>query len=114
MQQMSKMQQQVYEYLEEDNRFLNIDLSIEPLANEMNMTLEELEAKYQEAVGETVNALLTRMRLRYACDLLENTDKKLEVIAEESGFGSSRTFFRQFKSEYNMTPNVYRQLSHTE
>lgn len=114
VQQMSKMQQQVYEYLEEDNRFLNIGFSIEPLASEMNMTTEELEWKYQEAVGETVNALLTRMRLRYACDLLENTDKKLEVIAEESGFGSSRTFFRQFKSEYDMTPNVYRQLSHTE
>lgn len=114
MQQMSQVQQQVYEYLEEDNRFLNIDFSIEPLASEMNMTIEELEGKYQEAVGEPINALLTRMRLRYACDLLENTDKKLEVIAEESGFGSSRTFFRQFKSEYNMTPNVYRQLSNTE
>jgi transcriptional regulator GlxA family with amidase domain len=50
------------------------------------------------------------MRLSYASKLLETTNKKLEVVAEESGFGSSRTFYRQFKAEYDMTPNVYRNL----
>lgn len=113
-QQMEGLQQLVFKYMEEENRYLDIDFSITPLATEMKMTPTELETKYQEATGEPFSNLLTRMRLRHACDLLENTDKKLEVIAEESGFGSSRTFFRQFKSEYNMTPNVYRQLSKTE
>ena len=111
---MEGLQQLVFKYMEEENRYLDIDFSITPLATEMKMTPTELETKYQEATGEPFSNLLTRMRLRHACDLLENTDKKLEVIAEESGFGSSRTFFRQFKSEYNMTPNVYRQLSKTE
>ena len=113
-QQAEKVQQLIYEYMEEDNRFLNIDFSITPLADEMKMSPNELEMEYQKAAGESITGLLTRMRLKHACDLLENTDKKLEVIAEESGFGSSRTFFRQFKSEYEMTPNVYRQLSKTE
>ena len=111
---MEKVQQQVFDYMVEDDRYLNIDFSLTPLADEMNMSLSELEMEYQKISGEPLNSLLTRMRLKHACDLLENTDKKLEVIAQESGFGSSRTFFRQFKSEYNMTPNVYRQLSKTE
>ena len=113
-QQTEKVQQLIYEYMEEDDRYLNIDFSITPLADEMKMSPNELEMEYQKAAGESITGLLTRMRLKHACDLLENTDKKLEVIAEESGFGSSRTFFRQFKSEYEMTPNVYRQLSKTE
>jgi len=113
-QQTEKVQQLIYEYMEEDDRYLNIDFSITPLADEMKMSPNELEMEYQKAAGESITGLLTRMRLKHACDLLENTDKKLEVVAEESGFGSSRTFFRQFKSEYEMTPNVYRQLSKTE
>ncbi len=101
-------------YMEEEQRYLDSDFSLKPLAQEMQMTLREIEDKYQYLTGEPISEMRMRLRLKYACEQLENTDKKMEVIAEEAGFGSVRTFYRQFKAEYNMTPNVFRQVSKNE
>ncbi|WP_373719573.1 AraC family transcriptional regulator [Bacteroides heparinolyticus] len=31
-------------------------------------------------------------------------------MATQSGFGTLRTFYRQFKKKYNLTPTEYRRL----
>ena len=108
------LQNKVMAYMEEEQRYLDSDFSLKPLAQEMQMTLREIEEKYQYLTGEPISEMRIRLRLKYACEQLENTDKKMEVIAEEAGFGSVRTFYRQFKTEYNMTPNVFRQVSKNE
>ena len=102
--------EEIESYMKENDRFLDIDFDVMPLAKQLNMTEHDLETKFADITGCSISTVLNRLRLSYASKLLETTNKKLEVVAEESGFGSSRTFYRQFKSEYDMTPNVYRNL----
>ncbi|MBO7661443.1 MAG: helix-turn-helix transcriptional regulator, partial [Bacteroidaceae bacterium] len=67
--------------------------------------------QFEKECGISLSDALLDYRLHHACELLENTDYILEVVAEESGFGSSRTFYRQFRNPYNLTPNAYRTMS---
>ena len=63
--------------------------------------------------GLTIVEYINQQRLKYACMLLE-TDFSLsiDVISIDSGFSSTRTFFRHFKSVYDMTPAEYRKVAH--
>ncbi len=51
---------------------------------------------------------ITGLRMQEAFVLMKDSLLTLEKIAERSGFGSSRTFYRLFIRQYNMTPSMYR------
>lgn len=51
---------------------------------------------------------LNELRLSYACELLEYTDRTVTDICLEAGFDSQRTFHRVFREQYRMTPGEYR------
>ncbi len=64
--------------------------------------------------GLSVMEYINEQRLRFACSLLETCDElTIDNIAIDSGFSSSRTFFRQFKAKYFLTPTEYRKISHS-
>lgn len=49
-----------------------------------------------------------KFRLEEAVALLENGEYTNETIAEEVGFGSVNTFYRQFRQQYGISPSEYR------
>ena len=52
---------------------------------------------------------INRLRLEHALFLLETSDYiKIATVAQESGFGTVRHFYRLFQKEYNMSPADYR------
>lgn len=52
--------------------------------------------------------VVNRYRVNYACDLLVNTDMEITQIALTCGFGSMRSFNRNFKAVMGITPRDYR------
>lgn len=66
---------------------------LEALQRHINMTFTEYTNKY---------------RLDEAVELLENGEYTNETIAEEVGFGSVNTFYRQFRQRYGISPMEYR------
>ena len=56
--------------------------------------------------SEYVNLL----RVNRACDLLNDTDKKIADISEDAGFSTIRSFNRAFARHMNMTPIQYRKM----
>jgi len=48
------------------------------------------------------------LRLKDAVQLLEQSDLSIEEISDITGFGTVRTFRRQFNDKYNMAPKDYR------
>lgn len=66
---------------------------LEALQRHINMTFTEYTNKY---------------RLDEAVELLENGEYTNETIAEEVGFGSVNTFYRQFRQRYGISPLEYR------
>lgn len=54
---------------------------------------------------------LNSLRLKDAITLLEDSDLTIEEVSEKVGFGTVRTFQRQFQSKYNMSPKEYRKAA---
>jgi AraC-like DNA-binding protein len=69
--------------------------------------LQETVARYFSC---GVTEFITEQRLNYSRKLLAQQGEKytIEAIAVNSGFGSHRTFYRQFSQRYGVSPGEYR------
>ncbi|WP_374212878.1 helix-turn-helix domain-containing protein [Parabacteroides faecis] len=66
-----------------------------------------LKAKYDL----TFSNYLKEKRIKYACTLLlDPSNMKIDVISDASGFKTTRTFVRSFRSVKNVSPTEYRHL----
>lgn len=86
---------------------------------EKRITLEEV-ARYcgyskfyfshmlKDIAGETFLSYLSKYRLERSAELLALTQDSIIDIAHSCGFGSQRSFNREFKRYYQTTPSEYR------
>lgn len=84
------------------------NILVETLANDSNYSLRHFDRLFKELYHTTPRNYIISLRLSYACDLLENTDKKIEEIALDSGFENVNYFYRIFKKRMHMTPLQWR------
>ena len=84
------------------------DLSLELLSKEFGVSRFTLSRLFTDKLHTTFPFYVNSKRLDYACNLLRTTDLSVTQIALDAGFGSSRTFFREFSHAYNTTPREYR------
>ena len=63
---------------------------------------------FQQYIHLSPIAYLIQYRLKQAAALLASTEKKIAVIAEETGFRSDGYFCRKFKELYGISPQTYR------
>ncbi|MCF0254820.1 MAG: helix-turn-helix transcriptional regulator [Bacteroides heparinolyticus] len=104
------LQEQIETILSENNNFLSQDFNTGYLESRLQMKRYAIDQQLAENYHTSLNDIVTNLRLQHACKLLEQTDYVLEYIATQSGFGTLRTFYRQFKKKYNLTPTEYRRL----
>lgn len=62
----------------------------------------------KERKGITLHQYVINYRLKYACRLLECTNKSIAEIAEELGFTDASYFTKSFKASFSVTPKEYR------
>ena len=84
------------------------DLSVEDIANQVGISSRQLERRFQEALGRTVNEEMRRRRLMEAQRLLRETDLPIIDISPAIGFRSSTYFHRAFKEAFDISPRQYR------
>lgn len=61
--------------------------------------------------GKTAVELLHEIRMKLACEYLENTSFSIELITEKIGLSSVSQFHSAFKSYHGYTPSEYRKKS---
>jgi LacI family transcriptional regulator len=66
---------------------------------------------FRADLGQTPRAVLTRIRLDKAKDMLHETDAKLSDVASACGFGHQVSLHVHFKKAMNMSPGAYRRHS---
>ncbi|MDO9321528.1 MAG: AraC family transcriptional regulator [Pseudomonas sp.] len=81
--------------------------TLEQVAARLNMPARRLRERLAVA-GVRFNDLITDYRCRLAKDLLLNTDERIEVIVERTGFSEPSTFYRAFKRWVGETPVEFR------
>ena len=72
------------------------------------LSYRRLHEAFQQHVGHSISAEITRLRVEHAARLLTDTDDKLELIARTSGFSSEVVMSRVFRSKKHMPPGAFR------
>ena len=83
-------------------------LTIEKVARAIGYSRSHLSFCINKAAGMNFSTLLSMIRLDEAKTLLKNTKNSILEISMECGFGSERSFYRQFKAISGISPKDYR------
>ena len=89
------------------NRNLHHDLTLGDICEVADLKRSRLCELFQKEVSMAPLQYHKELRLKRACERLENSLDKVEVIIIELGYDRSR-FFRDFKFHTGHTPSEYR------
>lgn len=82
-------------------------LSVDWLANVMNMSRPTLYRKIKSLTNQTPNELICSARLQQAANLMASANYKVFEVAEMVGFYSSSSFCKAFLKKFKVTPGAY-------
>jgi AraC family transcriptional regulator len=97
---------QVLEYVETN---LSHAIHLDDLARVANLSRYHFSRAFQNAVGESPLAFVSRRRLEVAKQILKQTDHALSIVARRCGFLSQSHFSASFRKYTGRTPTVYRE-----
>lgn len=89
-------------------RHLSSPLSVEFIAQHVNVSVRHLERLFHTEVGMSPQAFAFRLRMNNAYNLLVSTKNSISDIALECGFMSNSHFARCFRNTYGRTPSQVR------
>lgn len=99
----------IIQYIVTEKHYLDKAIDIAEVGKHCHINKELVNKVLGAKANMTLLELVNNHRLKYACSLLlDDSNKTVDAIADESGFKTTRTFLRQFKSRYNMLPSEYR------
>lgn len=93
---------------EEQKVFLNPNLKLADIASMMGSNRTYISRFFNDEMGTSFFGYVNKYRVNYAKRLLAESDDKLDVIAEKSGFNSRQSFHRVFSSMEGITPERFR------
>jgi AraC-like DNA-binding protein len=97
--------QKVLDYLQEE---YTRDICLEELAEIANMTKNAFCRYFKSRTGRTPFQVVREYRINKACQMLINGEKSISEICYDTGFNSSSTFNRNFKSLKNISASEYK------
>ncbi len=99
---LQKLQKTVLENLDDPN------LGAEQLSRAVHLSPTQLYRKMNALTGEPPNALIRKIRLHRAMEMLKTTDLNISEIAYATGFNDPNYFSRAFHKEFGKAPSEYR------
>lgn len=99
------------EYMESKEPYLDSSLTIQKLANQMNIPFRELSILINHHLGQHFFDFINEYRIKKAIKLLKNpANSKLTIleIIYDVGYNSKSPFNSAFKKHTGMTPTEYR------
>lgn len=99
----------IHQYVVTEKHFLDKDISVNIIVHQCDVKKKSLNKILRLKENLAFHGYINKLRVIYATNiLLDPSNKLIEVVAEEASFNNSRTFVRNFKAVYNMTPSEYR------
>ena len=93
------------------DRNFSKNCSLSVLSGQLGYNYSYLSRYFRKIVGISFNAYVKNYRLNHACYLLKNTKASIMQCALDSGFETIRSFNRDFKQYFEITPNEYRNMT---
>ena len=85
------------------------DVAAEQLASMENLSQSRYRAAFRKATGLSPSEYLMGLRIRNACNLLEQTNLSVQEVAAASGYRDPFYFSRIFRKNMGLSPSEYRE-----
>ncbi|WP_192183754.1 helix-turn-helix domain-containing protein [Mesorhizobium amorphae] len=82
--------------------------SLDSVANAAGLTRRTFTRRFQQSIGTSFGDWLADLRVALAQRLLEATDKSMDMVAFEAGFGSATSLRQHFAARLRTSPMQYR------
>jgi len=106
---------QIDEYIKGNKLFLQPEIDREALIKLVHTNKNKFTHLIQDNTHTTFNDYINNLRLEYSISLMRNYPQyTIEAISIESGFKSSRSYYRLFRDKYGMTPFEYKKVTKNE
>ena len=89
-------------------KYHNQKISCRQLAERAYLSPTHLSRIFKEISGYTIVQVLQQIRIKAACDLLNNTELSVLEIALHVGYSDIKFFYRLFEQQVSLTPGAYR------
>lgn len=86
----------------------NQPIQVSDVVEAAGLSHRRLNDQFHAALGCSIVKQLTRSRIDTICQLLSNTNLRVQEIANTVGYGDDRHFSRYFKRATGLTPQAYR------
>ncbi|RQO35609.1 AraC family transcriptional regulator [Chryseobacterium sp. KBW03] len=103
--------EQLKNFMVEKEPFLNSSLTIQELADQVNIPVRELSVLINHHINQHFFDFVNEYRIKKAMTLLKDPTKKEYTVLEilyEVGFNSKSSFHTSFKKYTNQTPTAFR------
>lgn len=84
------------------------DFSIEQISDSLHLSHSRLCDIFKRKTGTTLKNYLMQTRLKFAKQLLEESDESITHISELCGYNCPLYFSNAFKSAFSVSPKIYR------
>ena len=98
----------IFDMIKDIPRHLADDLTLRELAQQYHVSESKLKKDFAATTGMTVKQFTTSLRLRQACNLLQNTDLDVADVAYRCGFSGESHFIETFRTRLGTTPGKFR------
>lgn len=88
-------------------KHISDEFTVEDLSKEIGLTRGHLYKKLTALTGKTPVEFIRTIRMKRACQLLEQSGMQVSEVAYAVGYSSPKIFSRNFKAEMGMTPTEY-------
>ena len=93
-----------------ETQLVDEQFSVEKLADEMNMSVSQLNRKLNALIDQPPGQLIRSFRLQRAADLLKQNAGTVAEICYKVGFNDQAYFSRAFKKQFGVSPTEYKSV----
>ena len=84
------------------------DITIQSLAEELDVSVNHLIATFKKEMQVTPNSYLREYRMKQAAHILAATDLPIQEVASSIGIPDANYMIKLFKAQFGETPTAYR------
>ncbi|MGW6543916.1 GlxA family transcriptional regulator [Streptomyces massasporeus] len=87
---------------------LHEPLQLRDMAAQESMSVRTFTRRFREETGVSPGQWLTQQRVERARHLLESTDRSVDQVAQDAGFGTAQSMRQHLQAALGVTPTAYR------
>ncbi len=100
----------VDDFLWGQQHFTNADITLVRVSEKLGFSTRDISKSIHLSYQKSFREYLNTLRINHASELLrENPELRISEVMYKSGYNSKSLFIKNFKEQFHMAPNEYRQ-----